>query len=530
MESRKRIVIISLIILAVYNVIAFLIPSVKNITFWSAYIFSSLSIIISSLVILSALDEEGIKNKFKNMPTVYVAITYLIIQLIMGFVEIYSPINYRMSILINIVILGISIITLSGVNAGKKEIQRVEEKVKEKVFFIKDLQADIEIFENKIENLETKKEINMLVETIRFSDPMTHSKLATIENQINIKAQTLMQEKDNNEIKKLCSEMQQLFAERNKKAKLYKSEPEPKLEEKNPINFKAIISVIITVIVLICIAVTVYFTVIIPNKEYNEAEKLLNNKEYTQAEKAFRALGDYKDSKEKLKEISYIYGTELLDKKDYSKAEKEFDKILDYKDSKDKRLEAIYKNAEELLKNKEYSKAVEEYSKLDDYKDAKEKLVQIYNLFGEKDVIYFGKYKGTPIGWKILDRIGNQVLLITTEPMDEMAYNTEYKKVDWESSTIRKWLNEDFYNTFDEKDRQRIIKDNGEKDNVFLLIRPDIKKYKNLNTTSMSWWIKENGDEETKAMYVTENGTLNETGDIVTKLHGVRPCIWLNLN
>ena len=46
----------------------------------------------------------------------------------------------------------------------------------------------------------------------------------------------------------------------------------------------------------------------------------------------------------------------------------------------------------------------------------------------------------------------------------------------------------------------------------------------------MSWWIKENGDEETKAMYVTENGTLNETGDIVTKLHGVRPCIWLNLN
>lgn len=565
MKSRKQITIISLIILIGYNLIAFIIPSLKNTTFWVAYCFSNLSIIISSLVILHALDEQGINNKFKNMPTVYATWSYLVIQLIMGFIEIYYPINFRYSILINAIILGLSTIILLGVNAGKKEIDRVEKKVQEKVFFIKELQADVEILVNKITNDNAKKELELLVETIKYSDPMSHSNLAAIENQITNEVTKLKQTEDIEDIKHICSELQQLFSERNKKAKLYKNQPEQIKSEQKPLNFKLIIAVIISIIIVIILSVTLYFTVIEPNKQYDEAMKLYNNKQYQEAKEAFNKLGDYKDSEEKKNQIIYTYAEELLNKKEYENAQKEFLKLGDYSDSKDKANEAIYQkaielfnnkkyeqtielfnsiseykdsndkmkeamylNAEELLNKKEYSKAAEEFLKLDNYKDSKTKVIEIYNLFGEKDVVYFGKYKGEPIAWQILNTKAHQVLLITKDAIDEMAFNKEYKSTDWESSSIRNWLNNEFYNTFDEKEKSKIIKNNN--DDVFLLSSDAIKTYKKLRNINMSWWIRTMGNEKTKAMFVTSSGTVDSNGDIVTKLHGVRPAIWLNLD
>lgn len=531
MKLRKQISLRTIVVLALYNIIAFLIPAVKNTTFWVAYAFSNLSILISGLVILGALDKEGIKNKFQSMPMVYISLTYTTIQLVTVFFEIYYPINFRYSILINIVILGLSIIGFSIIGAGKKEIEKVEEKVQEKVFFIKELQTEIEIFVDKIKDEQTKKELNLLAETIKYSDPMSHSQLATIENQINTKVQKITQITDDNElIKETCKEIQQLLAERNKKAKIYKGQPEQDKEPQKPLNFKLIIAVIITILVLIGIAVTLYFTIILPNEQYNNAMKLYSNKQYIQAKSEFEKLGDYKDSQEKNKEITYEYATELFDKHDYDNAEKEFEVLGDYKDSKDKKNEIIYQNATNLYSNKEYSKAAEKFLLLDNYKDSKDKVMEIYNLFGDQDVVYFGEYKGKPIEWQILDTREHKVLLITKQCIDEMAYNTEYKAIEWKDSSIRKWLNEDFYNGFDEKEKSKILKNTEETDDIFLLSYENIKSYKKLKNTNTSWWLETSGDETTKAMYASENGTINTSGDTVTKLHGIRPSIWLTID
>ena len=261
---------------------------------------------------------------------------------------------------------------------------------------------------------------------------------------------------------------------------------------------------------------------------YTYAEELLNKKEYENAQKEFSKLGDYSDSKDKANEAIYQQAIELFNNKKYEEAQELFNSISEYKDSNDKMKESIYLNAEELLKNKDYSKAAEEFLKLDNYKDSKTKVIEIYNLFGEKDVVYFGKYNGEPIAWQILNTKAHQVLLITKDAIDEMAFNKEYKSTDWESSSIRNWLNNEFYNTFDENEKGKIIKNNN--DNVFLLSSDAIKEYKKLRNINMSWWIRTMGNEKTKAMFVTNSGTIDSNGDIVTKLHGIRPAIWLNLD
>lgn len=67
--------------------------------------------------------------------------------------------------------------------------------------------------------------IKDLVETIRYSDPMSSTKLAAIENKIESKSVVLTEAVNNgdgNSIMLLCNEMQQLFAERSRKSKVLK--------------------------------------------------------------------------------------------------------------------------------------------------------------------------------------------------------------------------------------------------------------------------------------------------------------------
>ena len=64
-----------------------------------------------------------------------------------------------------------------------------------------------------------------LADTIQYSDPMSSPQLAAIENKIDVKATDLSQAVEKSEgdaIKALCNELQQLFAERNRKCKILK--------------------------------------------------------------------------------------------------------------------------------------------------------------------------------------------------------------------------------------------------------------------------------------------------------------------
>jgi hypothetical protein len=96
--------------------------------------------------------------------------------------------------------------------------------MKEKVFFIKSLQVDVEGLAARA-SVDMKKPLKDLAETIRYSDPMSSPQLAAIENKIEARAALLAEAVDNNDgdaIKALCGELQQLFAERNRKCKILK--------------------------------------------------------------------------------------------------------------------------------------------------------------------------------------------------------------------------------------------------------------------------------------------------------------------
>ena len=46
-----------------------------------------------------------------------------------------------------------------------------------------------------------------------------------------------------------------------------------------------------------------------------------------------------------------------------------------------------------------------------------------------------------PIKWRVLNRNGNDALLLADVALDDQKYNTDYAKVTWETSSMRSWLN-----------------------------------------------------------------------------------------
>ena len=62
-----------------------------------------------------------------------------------------------------------------------------------------------------------------------------------------------------------------------------------------------------------------------------------------------------------------------------------------------------------------------------------------YNWNGSYKTYHYFKYE--PIKWRVLNRNGNDALLLADVALDDQKYNTDYAKVTWETSSMRSWLN-----------------------------------------------------------------------------------------
>ena len=204
-----------------FNVIAFAIPTAKTATFWVAYVFAAVAFVSQIAIWKFAFKgADTLKSKFLGIPLISVGVTYLIIQLIAFAVFMALPLAASwIALVVCALILGISAICLIGTETGREEINRVEEKVEKKVFYIKSLQVDVEMLANAETDADTKAALTKLAEKIRFSDPMSNDALADLEAEITTKVKELKTAENKAEI---ITVLDSLITERNKKAKLLK--------------------------------------------------------------------------------------------------------------------------------------------------------------------------------------------------------------------------------------------------------------------------------------------------------------------
>ena len=105
------------------------------------------------------------------------------------------------------------------------------------------------------------------------------------------------------------------------------------------------------------------------------------------------------------------------------------------------------------------------------------------------DIIKFGEYAKEKILFEVVAIEDDKAFLVSKNIIDTRQFDGEVKETkfhktkyigntDYETSTIRKWLNNDFYNTaFTDEEKEKIVTHTQTKDKVFLLSVDEYEKY-----------------------------------------------------
>ncbi len=324
------------------------------------------------------------------------------------------------------------------------------------------------------------------------------------------------------------------------------------------------------------------------NLKYEDAIQYLENRDYDQAITLFEELAGFGDSEKMLKEAKYRKAEQLCLTGQFTEAIDLYNELGPYKESPKHKRDAMYGNAELLYDSGQYQEARDIFSTLLGYEKCEEYIVNSYIAEIKKadigDHVFFGEYEQDGIDgngpeeieWVVLDRQDNRVLLLSSYILERIPFNNEYARTTWESSTIREWLNNDFYYIAFNEEAQKYISltlvepelstwtspsnqesaGNVTKDHVFLLSISETETIGSrvilrvARTTvhagifdEPAWWLRntltyKNNSGETvfEAHYMQYNGNTEYRGKVSGEFHnsdfivGARPAIWIEIN
>ena len=204
---------------------------------------------------------------------------------------------------------------------------------------------------------------------------------------------------------------------------------------------------------------------------------------------------------------------------------------------------------------------------------------------GAGDVIVFGSYEQDgdtsngkePLEWLVLERNGDSLLIITLYAVESGVFNTERDYKTWETSTVRAWLNGEFFNTAFTADEKTSVKTttvtaepNPEypnlpaggdtEDKVFLLSIQEAERYFKDGAARMCsptealvngggftvskrpwyakhsyaclWWLRSPGMDKLKIAYVDKGGSISVNGSQIDYDNKtcIRPAVWIVTN
>ena len=185
-----------------------------------------------------------------------------------------------------------------------------------------------------------------------------------------------------------------------------------------------------------------------------------------------------------------------------------------------------------------------------------------YSYDGE--YLLFGSYEQDgdlsngpePIEWIVLDQNENGTLLLSRYILAAQAFDTEKKESSWEESTLRTWMNQDFYQEAFDGEQQALIREttlknpdnafymqgfegNDTVDHVFCLGYDDIEKYFEYNVWDeannvghsqqlMAEPTKYAADNGVKTFKITSNdyNTIYKKDGYTKDIVGMKTCYW----
>lgn len=221
-KNKVRGYIVLGIIFLVFTVIAFAAPFSMKASFWIAYVFGVLAIAYQIYVFkISFLKGKDAKSRFYGFPILKVGVLYLIVQLIISFIEMGLAVIVPtwVVLIINMILLASAVIGCIAADVVREEIVRQDVKIDTDVSNMKSLRTLSTSLSVYCRDEELKTMLKTMAEEFRYSDPVSSEQTKEIENILEKQLQELknfLMEEKAEEAKKTCKEIIGNLTERNR--------------------------------------------------------------------------------------------------------------------------------------------------------------------------------------------------------------------------------------------------------------------------------------------------------------------------
>ena len=231
MDQKKKYgvmgVLIYFVIFVAYNLFIFLIFKNFNAVFWISYGFMLAAYLIHIFCVFFIAKNMNVRAVFFGIPLMSFSIYFVCAELFCSlvFMIFKEMASVKIAILIQALLLCLFIVIAIISIMTRDVVQNVDAKIKENVNFIKGLNVDVEMMMQRSNDAETTGALKKLSETIKYSDPVSNSAVATQEQMIMqymAEMRTTFDSGDMSKVKELCGKIELLFVERNKKLMISK--------------------------------------------------------------------------------------------------------------------------------------------------------------------------------------------------------------------------------------------------------------------------------------------------------------------
>lgn len=234
MKLNKNIIksiVIFAIVLAIYNIIFWVIPFKHDGIFTGAYIFGTVAILAQiGVLLLASSGATTLHKKIYGFPILRMGVIYLVIQLVISLVfsiltSFIEGIPVWIIYIISAILLGVFIILTLLTDTARDKIVEIEEEEERQTRQVKLFRINIDSLMRRADDKELIAKLSKLSDIAKYSDPVSNESLYDIEAEINDKIISLtscVNSGDVENAKELAEQAIELFEDRNAMCKVTK--------------------------------------------------------------------------------------------------------------------------------------------------------------------------------------------------------------------------------------------------------------------------------------------------------------------
>lgn len=216
------------LLLALLNLIAFVIPFARTTSFWLGYIFTSVAILAQLPLMRYAFTPKGsLRDSLYGFPIARLSLIYLLVQAVTGLLcmVLAAWVPFSAALIVQAVVLVLAIIGCMATSAIRDEIHKQDARLQKDVSVMRELRSRAGALAGQAQGEAVQEQLRKLADDFRFSDPVSSEATFPLESELRACMDNLehaLTDGDMDGVTKLCPKAAALLAERNRLCKLNK--------------------------------------------------------------------------------------------------------------------------------------------------------------------------------------------------------------------------------------------------------------------------------------------------------------------